>query len=141
MTLTANWSYPTTIRFGAGRIAEIADACAATGMKKPLLVTDRGLAPLPITVAALDLLDAAGLLQDGPWTTHWEDIDTLAETVPAAGAQRGVRWADAGTVVTSGGLTAGIDMALHIVDRLAGTDLAEQTARQLDHPWTRDPST
>jgi alcohol dehydrogenase class IV len=61
MTLTANWSYPTAIRFGAGRISEIADACAATGMKKPLLVTDRGLANLPITAATLDLLDAAGL--------------------------------------------------------------------------------
>ncbi len=61
MTLTANWTYPTAIRFGAGRIAEIADACAATGIKKPLLVTDRGLAPLPITKQVLGLLDAAGL--------------------------------------------------------------------------------
>lgn len=86
------------------------------------------------------LLDAAGLLQDGPWTTHWEDIDALAETAPATGAQRGVRWADAGDVVTSGGLTAGIDMALHMVDRLVSLELAEQTARQLDHPWTPDPS-
>jgi alcohol dehydrogenase class IV len=46
---TANWSYPTTIRFGAGRIAEIADACAAAGISRPLLVTDRVLADLPIT--------------------------------------------------------------------------------------------
>ncbi len=43
MTLTANWSYPTAIRFGAGRISEIADACAAGGISKPLLITDRGL--------------------------------------------------------------------------------------------------
>jgi len=61
MTLVANWSYPTTVRFGAGRIAELADACAAAGITRPLLVTDRGLASLPITAAALDLLDAAGL--------------------------------------------------------------------------------
>ena len=61
MNLTANWSYPTAIRFGAGRIAEIADACAACGITRPLLVTDRGLANLPITQATLDLLDAAGL--------------------------------------------------------------------------------
>ena len=61
MTLTANWSYPTAIRFGAGRISEIADACAAAGITKPLLVTDKGLASLPITQATLDLLDAAGL--------------------------------------------------------------------------------
>jgi alcohol dehydrogenase class IV len=44
MTLTANWSYPTAIRFGAGRIAEIGEACAAAGITRPLLVTDRGLA-------------------------------------------------------------------------------------------------
>ena len=61
MTLTANWSYPTAIRFGAGRISEIAEACAAAGIANPLLVTDRGLAPLPITVQTLDLMQAAGL--------------------------------------------------------------------------------
>jgi alcohol dehydrogenase len=61
MSPRANWSYPTAIRFGAGRISELAEACAAAGMKRPLLVTDRGLASLPITVNALDLLEAAGL--------------------------------------------------------------------------------
>jgi alcohol dehydrogenase class IV len=61
MKLTANWSYPTSIRFGAGRISEIADACNAAGMSKPLLVTDRGLASLPITQNTLDLLEQAGL--------------------------------------------------------------------------------
>jgi alcohol dehydrogenase class IV len=61
MKLTANWSYPTSIRFGAGRISEIADACKTAGMRKPLLVTDRGLASLPITQNTLDLLEQAGL--------------------------------------------------------------------------------
>jgi alcohol dehydrogenase class IV len=61
MTLTGNWSYPTAIRFGAGRIRELADACRAAGIRKPLLVTDRGLAPLEITTRALDLLEEAGL--------------------------------------------------------------------------------
>ena len=61
MSLTANWSYPTAIRFGAGRIAELPEACIAAGIGKPLLVTDRGLAQLPITRQALDILDAAGL--------------------------------------------------------------------------------
>ena len=61
MSLTGNWSYPTNIKFGAGRIAELPDACAATGMKKPLLVTDKGLADLPITKATLDIMEAAGL--------------------------------------------------------------------------------
>ncbi len=61
MNLTGNWSYPTTIKFGAGRIKELADACAATGMKRPLLVTDRGLANMAITQNALDSMAAAGL--------------------------------------------------------------------------------
>ena len=61
MQLTGNWSYPTSIRFGAGRINEIADACKTAGMSKPLLVTDRGLANLPITQNTLALLDEAGL--------------------------------------------------------------------------------
>lgn len=61
MSITANWSYPTAIKFGAGRIAELADHCKAVGMKKPLLVTDRGLSTMPITKSALDILEAAGL--------------------------------------------------------------------------------
>ena len=61
MSLTANWSYPTAIRFGAGRIKELPEACAQAGMKNPLLITDKGLAPLPITAQTLDILDAAGL--------------------------------------------------------------------------------
>ena len=61
MTLTANWSYPTAIRFGAGRISELPEACTAAGIKNPLLVTDKGLANLPITQSALDIMAAAGL--------------------------------------------------------------------------------
>jgi len=61
MNLVGNWSYPTNIRFGARRITEIADACAASGMKKPLFVTDKGLASLPITTSTLALLKAGGL--------------------------------------------------------------------------------
>lgn len=61
MSLTANWSYPTAIRFGAGRINEIGEACAAAGMKRPLLVTDKGLARLDITKKVLSLMESAGL--------------------------------------------------------------------------------
>lgn len=58
---TANWSYPTSIRFGPGRISELADVCRTAGIDRPLLVTDAGLAALPITKRALDLLEVAGL--------------------------------------------------------------------------------
>ena len=61
MTLRANWSYPTAIKFGAGRISELAEQCKAVGISRPLLVTDKALAGLPITAQALDILEAAGL--------------------------------------------------------------------------------
>ncbi|MEM1353073.1 MAG: iron-containing alcohol dehydrogenase [Pseudomonadota bacterium] len=61
MLLNANWSYPTAIRFGAGRISELADACAAAGIKKPLLVTDKALSALPIASDTLDLMEAGAL--------------------------------------------------------------------------------
>ncbi len=57
----ANFSYPTAIRFGAGRIAELGEACAAARIRRPLLVTDRGLAALPVTARALEIMEAAGL--------------------------------------------------------------------------------
>ncbi|PIE09994.1 MAG: alcohol dehydrogenase [Rhodobacterales bacterium] len=61
MSLTGNWSYPTAIKFGAGRINELPAACAQAGITKPLLVTDKGLAGMDITARALDILDQAGL--------------------------------------------------------------------------------
>lgn len=61
MTVIANWSYPTNICFGAGRIRDLAESCAATGISRPLLVTDRGLAELPITHQTLDRMESAGL--------------------------------------------------------------------------------
>jgi alcohol dehydrogenase class IV len=59
--LVANWSYPTAVRFGAGRIAELAEACRAAGIARPLLVTDAGLAKLPVTAKAMDVLKQGGL--------------------------------------------------------------------------------
>ena len=61
MSLTANWSYPTAIKFGAGRIAELPAACAQAGITKPLLVTDRGLAALPVTESTIAVLEKAGI--------------------------------------------------------------------------------
>ena len=60
MSLRGDWSYPTTIRFGAGRIQELGDACTSAGISNPLLVTDRILADLSITERLLGLLAKAG---------------------------------------------------------------------------------
>ena len=60
MILTANWSYPTAVRFGPGRITELAASCQAAGIARPLLVTDSGLSNLPIIAKAVELCRAAG---------------------------------------------------------------------------------
>jgi transcriptional regulator GlxA family with amidase domain len=82
------------------------------------------------------LLAKQGLLTELAWTTHWEDIDLLIETLGDSGARRGVRWVDEGPVVSAAGLSSGIAMSLHLVDRLAGLELAKRTARQLDYDWS-----
>jgi transcriptional regulator GlxA family with amidase domain len=84
------------------------------------------------------LLAASGVLQGGESvTTHWEDIDDLRSRFPALDVREGVRWVEQGRIVTSAGITAGIDMSLHLVARLAGEPLALRTARQMDFAWTR----
>lgn len=60
-SLSGNWNYPTPIRFGAGRITELPDACAMLGIRKPLLVTDPGLAALPMVANAVELCRKVGL--------------------------------------------------------------------------------
>ena len=57
--LVSKWNYPTTVRFGAGRISELPDVLAATGIKRPLFVTDPGLAKLPVVASTLKILDDA----------------------------------------------------------------------------------
>ncbi|EHK57768.1 iron-containing alcohol dehydrogenase [Allomesorhizobium alhagi] len=57
--LVSKWNYPTTVRFGAGRISELPDALAAANIKRPLFVTDPGLAKLPVVASTLKLLDDA----------------------------------------------------------------------------------
>ncbi|MDF3074122.1 MAG: iron-containing alcohol dehydrogenase [Alphaproteobacteria bacterium] len=58
---TVNWNYPTLVRFGIGRIRDLADACKSLGMKRPLLVTDPGLAGLPMIATAIEANNKAGL--------------------------------------------------------------------------------
>ena len=61
MSLTGNWNYPTAIRFGAGRLSELGEACKQASMANPLLVTDPGLAALPMVSDAVAAVDGAGL--------------------------------------------------------------------------------
>ncbi|MGA9277251.1 DJ-1/PfpI family protein [Ilumatobacter sp.] len=102
------------------------------------VVARRGETTVASVCTGAFLLDDVGLLADRPWTTHWEDIDLLTEQAGPDGARRGVRWVDAGSVVTGGALSSGIAMALHLVERFAGRALAERTANQIDYVWTED---
>ena len=79
-------------------------------------------------------LQRTGLVGDRAVTTHWEDVDLLAAT--GAHVRDDVRWVDSGSLVTSGGISSGIAMALHLVERYADRALAEATARQIDYVWT-----
>ena len=81
------------------------------------------------------LLAKAGVITQGEVTTHWEDQADLAQMFPALRVLNGPRWVELGTVVTSAGIAAGIDMCLHLVGRLHSVQLAEATARQMDYPW------
>ena len=80
------------------------------------------------------LLQRVGLVGDRPVTTHWEDVDLLAAT--GTEVRDDVRWVDSGSLVTSGGISSGIAMALHLVERCTDRALAEATARQIDYAWT-----
>lgn len=83
------------------------------------------------------ILGELGLLSGREWTTHWSDVEELAERVRGPG-RSWVRWVDTGPVITSGGLSSGIAMALHLVDRLGSRELAARTARQLEYEWSPD---
>ena len=130
MVPNANWSYPTTIRFGAGRIRELADACRATGMKKPLLVTDKGLASLPITAATLELMESAGLGRG-----LFSDVDpnpderNLADGITAfkAGGHDGI-------IAFGGG--SGLDLG-KLVALMAGQSVSVWDLEDIGDWWTR----
>jgi transcriptional regulator GlxA family with amidase domain len=84
-------------------------------------------------------LALAGLLDGRTATTHWEDQAELRRRFPAVEVVDDLRYVDHGDVATSAGVSAGIDLALHLVARFAGRELAVATARQMDYPWTREP--
>jgi transcriptional regulator GlxA family with amidase domain len=76
---------------------------------------------------------AAGLLEGRPATTHWASLDRLHELDPSIEVRPDDRYVDDGDMVTAAGVSAGIDMALHLVDRLAGTDRAREVRRYIQY--------
>lgn len=84
------------------------------------------------------LLASTGKLAGKQATTHWEDIEDFERTYPSVETLRNLRWVDEGALVTSGGITAGIDMSLHMVERLHNRELAERTALQMAFDWNEN---
>jgi len=81
------------------------------------------------------LLGQAGLLDGRRATTHWEDLEELQRLFPEVEVVDGERWVDQEAVVTSAGISAGLDMSLHLVARLEGEELARATALQMQYVW------
>ena len=134
MMLNGNWSYPTAIRFGAGRIAEIGEACRAAGMSRPLLVTDRGLADLDITHDVRKRMAEAGLGEAlfsavDPNPTG-ENLDAALETYRAGGFD--------GVVAFGGG--SGLDLG-KVLAFMAGQSRPVWDFEDIGDWWMRaDPS-
>jgi transcriptional regulator GlxA family with amidase domain len=82
------------------------------------------------------LLAAAGVLRSGEATTHWASIEELRQNNQELTVRESVRWVDQGAVATSAGVAAGIDLALHLVSRLASAELARRAAHQMEYPWS-----
>ena len=81
------------------------------------------------------LMGELGLFEGVPATTHWMFLDELRRIAPRAEVRGGVRYADAGKLLSSAGISAGIDMALHALERLHGREVAAQTARFLEYDY------
>lgn len=84
------------------------------------------------------LLAEAGVLSSHKATTHWEDIPDLRKGYPNIEVLENQRWVDEGNIITSGGISAGIDMSLHLVSKIHGVELAEKTAKQMEFEWTKN---
>ena len=133
MTLNANWNYPTPIRFGAGRISEIADACKAAGISKPLLVTDKGLASMDITTRTLDFVEAAGLGRG-----LFSDVDPNPDDVNVTDGLKAYREGGYDGVIAFGG-GSGLDLA-KVIALMSGQTRPLWDFEDVGDWWTRaDP--
>ncbi|MEX8517227.1 MAG: DJ-1/PfpI family protein [Leptothrix sp. (in: b-proteobacteria)] len=122
-----------------GGVVDGARADAATLAWIARTAAEAGLVASVCTGAFL-LADAGVLPPGARCTTHWEDLADLRRAHPQLQVLDGPRWVwhaapHRAPVCSSAGISAGIDMALHLVERLAGRPLAERTARQMDYRW------
>ena len=79
------------------------------------------------------LLAKAGLLDGKNATTHWIDIDRFDKDFSNVCVQRDVKFIDEGSIITSAGISAGINMSFHIIQRLLGVEIARKTAKRMEY--------
>jgi len=91
-------------------------------------------------ITASLLLAAAGLLDGRRATTNKRSFEFVAQTRPAVEWVREARWVDDGDMVSSSGVSAGMDMALHLIRRLVGNEASDQIAEATEYEWHRDAS-
>ena len=114
---------------GMGTRAQLADETYLDWIR-----ARRGDTPLLTSVCTGSLVyAAAGLLKGRPATTHWASLDRLRELDPSIEVRPDDRYVDDGDLITAAGVSAGIDMALHLVDRIAGTDRAREVRRYIQY--------
>jgi len=85
------------------------------------------------------VLGSLGALDGKTVTTHFGSLSQLRSSYPKANVQEGRRFVDNGKIVTTAGVSAGIDGALHVVARLLGRSVADETARYMEYRWTPEP--
>ena len=114
---------------GRGTRAQLHDEAQLDWVRR-----QRDTVPLMTSVCTGSLVyAAAGLLSHRPATTHWAALDQLAEIDPTIDIRRDERFVDDGDIVTAAGVSAGIDMALHLIVRLAGADRAREVRRYIQY--------
>jgi transcriptional regulator GlxA family with amidase domain len=79
------------------------------------------------------LLAEAGVLENKKATTHWMDLNRLEKEYPKVEVIRNVKFVDEGHILTSGGISAGINMSFHIIKRLFGIEVAKELARRMEY--------
>lgn len=119
---------------GQGTRTEMHNAALVAWIKAQ---AERAELVLSVCTGAL-LLAKAGLLDGLQAATHHGAIDLLRQVAPHTTVRPDRRFVDNGRVVCSAGIAAGIDMSLHVVARLAGAEIARQTAEQMEYPWNGD---
>ena len=86
------------------------------------------------------LLGQAGLLAGRRATTHWMSLDRMRQTFPDVTVEDALHWVEDGTVLTSAGISAGIDLALAVVAKLFGEAIARDTAKYMEYPYPESHS-